>query len=107
MNSCENSTLISGVDDIRLAGTNKSTYGRLEVRFNGEWGTVCDDGFDEKDADVACRQLKLGKQKFVKRSAFYGPGVGKVVLDDLQCRGTERALFDCKMHSGKFMCFSY
>ncbi len=31
--------------------------GRLEIFINRQWGTVCSDGFDIADADVACRQL--------------------------------------------------
>ena len=46
--------------DLRLAGSDKPHEGRLEVYYNGSWGTICDDNFDNIDASVACYQLGLG-----------------------------------------------
>ena len=34
--------------------------GRLEVQYNGVWGTVCDDGFTDAAARVVCCSLGFG-----------------------------------------------
>ena len=43
--------------DLRLSGGSAHHEGRLEIFYDNEWGTVCDDFFRMKDARVACRQL--------------------------------------------------
>ena len=42
---------------IRLQGGTYSNQGRVEVYCNGQWGTICDDGFNSTDATAVCRQL--------------------------------------------------
>ena len=42
---------------IRVMGGSSSMEGRVEVCQNGDWGTVCDDGWTTVDANIACRQL--------------------------------------------------
>jgi len=44
----------------RLIGGRTRSEGRLEVSYNGTWGTVCDDGFTNVAAGVVCRELGLG-----------------------------------------------
>ena len=45
--------------EIRLVGGSSSLEGRVEVCYNNQWGTVCDDWWSSTDASVACRQLGL------------------------------------------------
>jgi len=42
---------------VRLVGGNGSHEGRLELNYNGVWGTVCDDYFSDASATVVCRYL--------------------------------------------------
>ena len=43
--------------DIQLVGGSNSLEGRVEVCYDSQWGTVCDDYWGSTDASVACRQL--------------------------------------------------
>lgn len=45
--------------EVRLVNVNSTdeARGRLEVNFNGRWGTVCDTDFGKEDALVVCKQL--------------------------------------------------
>lgn len=40
-----------------ILGAIKLDSGVINIFYNGAWGTVCDDSFDDIDAHVACKQL--------------------------------------------------
>jgi hypothetical protein len=82
---------------------NGRVEGRLEVFHYGQWGTVCNNGFDKADAQVACRQLgnELGytlTDSVVSINYLLG-GFDPIWLDDLGCSGSETNLGDCS-HNG-------
>ena len=82
--------------DLRLAGGSE-TSGRLEIWYNGEWGTICDDEFGAPDAAVACHQL--GYARATRWGRSLASGTGHIWLDDLACIGHESHLYQCR-HAG-------
>ncbi|XP_039527040.1 HHIP-like protein 1 [Pimephales promelas] len=87
---------------VRLVGDEEGRMdrGRVEVYANGEWGTVCDDLWNTKNAIVVCRQLGFHHALKAAKHAEFGEGTSlKIILDDVQCEGTEETLLDCQ-HAG-------
>ncbi|XP_030839384.1 deleted in malignant brain tumors 1 protein-like [Strongylocentrotus purpuratus] len=81
---------------VRLVGGKSDKEGRVEILYLGTWGTVCDDNWDLSDANVVCRMLGYERAENFSCCAAFGPGPGPIVLDEVECEGTEANIGHCR-----------
>ena len=81
--------------ELRLEDGAHRCEGRVEVKHQGEWGTVDDYRWSLEDASVVCRQLGCGAAIGFPGGACFGPGLGPIWLLYTSCEGTESTISDC------------
>ncbi|XP_053924086.1 LOW QUALITY PROTEIN: antigen WC1.1-like [Cuculus canorus] len=88
---------VAGAGDLRLVDGGGRCAGRVEVKHEGEWGSVCNYDFDwdARWATVVCRQLGCGAVAKASAYAPFGQGTGRIWLQPFFCRGIEETLQAC------------
>ncbi|XP_059832361.1 scavenger receptor cysteine-rich domain-containing group B protein-like [Hypanus sabinus] len=81
---------------IRLVNGTGRCAGRVEIYYKGRWGTVDHDLWDLQDATVVCRELGCAGALNATGNAYFGKGSGPVLATNIECRGDEIALRQCK-----------
>ncbi|NWX86903.1 C163A protein, partial [Nothoprocta pentlandii] len=97
-----------GDDELRLVNGPDPCAGRVEIKHDEQWGTVCDGDWKIEDAEVVCKQLGCGSAVQALNRAPFGEGSGPTWLYRVDCRGDESALWNCSNPGwGVFNCPHY
>ena len=72
--------------------------GRVEMCYNNEWGTVCDDAWGTNDAAVVCRNLGFSatSARALTTGFTNGANTQRIWLDQVGCIGSEASLATCQ-----------
>ncbi|CAH1232239.1 PRSS12 [Branchiostoma lanceolatum] len=86
--------------ELRLRGGEAAHRGRVELKVHGsevtDWGVICDDGWDKREADVVCRLLGYSEAKRPTKNSRFGHGDLDFIADDVFCFGNETSLLECR-----------
>ncbi|CAE7688638.1 unnamed protein product [Symbiodinium sp. CCMP2592] len=87
---------LQGLSLLAVAEDHGFAKGLLQLQHNASVGLVCDDDFDSRVAQVACRDLGMAGGRTLPALAMWGwVGAGTILADNIQCTGAEVSLRDC------------
>ncbi|NXC72110.1 WC11 protein, partial [Anhinga anhinga] len=81
--------------DLKLVGGNDCA-GRLEVFYNGTWGSICSNRMSQLAAITVCKHLNCGDGGEIARDFKYGRGSGPTWLDHIECTEQHSSLWQCQ-----------
>lgn len=90
-----NKVFLSYAGAVKLVDGGSQCAGRVEVFYRGQWGTVCDDNFNEKVATVVCKELGCSEAIETPGNAHFGLGSGPVWMVVEDCSESESILKVC------------
>ena len=80
---------------IRLADGTTNAEGRVEIQYNGQWGTICGNLWNINAAIVVCRMLGFTSASHAWNESHFGVGSGPIWLDEVFCLGNENSIYEC------------
>nr|XP_056720374.1 scavenger receptor cysteine-rich domain-containing group B protein-like [Euleptes europaea] len=82
---------------LRLVNGSSHCSGRVEIFHNHQWGTIHNDHWGMKEAEVVCREVGCGAALKAHTKAWFGQGSGPIWKVDIKCTGTETSLNQCTL----------
>ena len=105
----ENVDMISG--NVRILDSNGklSFKGRVEIKSNGVWGTICATGLMPSAAKLICKEIGYYGGKFLNPNEregrkfcsnyegldYCGVSVQQILFSNLNCLGSEQSIIEC------------
>ena len=80
---------------MRLQGSPHTSVGRLEIKIDGVWGSVCNEHFTIEAANVVCNQLGYDEALDYTSGGYFGESTGPIHMSNVICNGNENAITDC------------
>ncbi|NXM76594.1 WC11 protein, partial [Serilophus lunatus] len=80
---------------LRLVNGNDCA-GRVEVFYNGTWGSICSNRMSQVTAITVCKHLNCGDGGEIAADFKYGRGSGPTWLDHIECTEQHSSLWQCQ-----------